>query len=255
MDSILEFPKLEEITTKSIKGGDEYDDYPWYEGGGGGGDTGDGSYYGDSGDSGSGGDPWWNNDPNFVTQLPEFVCYSDGSSSYEYDGFAYFFSSDGNLISVGDVGGGGGSGSDGASASVSGSTPYVHFDEDSDMAHRIWNGLQLGISGAVNITGMAVDISKLVDSLGADELSQLGKFGKSLGIAGTALGGYSLTMDVIEEGHFDANDALNLAGIGIGVAAIFVSAPVAVALGVGGLIISVAAGTGVGDDAVIFDFN
>jgi hypothetical protein len=56
-----------------------------------------------------------------------------------------------------------------------------------------------------------------------------------------------------EEGNFDANDVLTIAGMALGAGAIMVaSAPIAVTLGVASLVVGIWASTGAGED---YDFD
>lgn len=222
--NLLELPQMDELTTKAIRGGNSYED-------------------------------WWDGNSALSFMMSGVTIYSGGGysvSSFNYNEWLNERQNgDGYGDGYGDQGGGGG-GFDWADDHVFHGLPGTQYDPTSPEATKVWGTLGYFTGGFLNITGVAVDITKVVDTLTDVQLTQLRSFGNSLAAAGAVVGAAALVVDVVEEGHFDANDALNAAGLGLGVAALAVSAPLAIGLGVAGLVISVYTQTGAGDDWVLF---
>ncbi|MEQ9402845.1 MAG: hypothetical protein RIM99_04605 [Cyclobacteriaceae bacterium] len=121
---------------------------------------------------------------------------------------------------------------------------YLHPDQT---VHTIMNG----VAGTASIGSLAADISTIVDNLSAAELNKVKAFGSKIGLAGIAITTADMVYGVWEEGEFDANDALVLAGAALGVAAIVASGPIAVTLGVTSMVVGFWAGSGAGEDDVL----
>ncbi len=222
---LLELPQMDEVTTKTIRGGNGY------------------------------ADDWWNGNSSLSFMMSGVTIYSSGGYSdggYDYDDWLNDQGSDGGYGNNGGDGDGGGYSGDGTQAEVFHGLPGTQYDPSSPEASKMWGNLGFATGGFLNINGVAIDITKYVETFTDVEKDLLKSFGNKVGAAGIAVGTATLAINVIEEGHFDANDALSAAGIGLGVATLFVAAPLAAAgLGIAGLVLGIYTQTGVGDDWVL----
>jgi hypothetical protein len=211
--------------------------------GGSGAGCGDGSTGGDAGD-------WWNGNPDGFFLLPEVTVGSGSNSSGYYGNYYTYYNNDPYYYNWGSSGNyGGGSGS----STGSGTDNHHYYDPDSEQSKRMWGALFDGGKGVLSVTGIAVDISKVVDTLSEAQLRDLKQFGRNLGLTGIVLDTITVGVNIQEEGHFDANDALAVGGIVLGTIALVATGPAAIALGVGGLVVSIIQNTGYGDDDILID--
>ena len=169
----------------------------------------------------------WSDYINYLSDL--YACTAEGTGSGYY--------SDGGGDSS-DYGGGTGGTSD----------TWEEWDP------RIIETIQLGLSGAAGVTGMAIDATLIAESLSFTQYGTIALAGELIGLGGAGWNAASLVMHVSEGGEWNGTAAAYMAGTVLGVTAVMVgSAPLSIVLGGVSLAVGIYADAG-SFDHITFDW-